>query len=645
MGQSKRFTAVESRKSTEDVPPDQGSVSKKTLLSKCLTSNNGQMALSLPEEILPGILIDANEAVNTGRTSEARDLLDDQNVEAVCKIAEEHAGHRNTIYLLLGVILQKVGRPAGALIYYLKILEREQNALVANEIANIYKQTGHYSEAEHYRTLAMEVEPDNIGLWSNRAIDLITLGRATEGIELMRRALEKNPSNSLHSNILWYMQYLPDLDPKSLFEENKRWGQIHAPSSMARKFHANDPDPHRRLRVGYLCPDFRLHPTASTFEPFLDGHDRELVEIYGYGNVAVPDKVTAHLKRRFDHYRHVFGTSDETLVNLIERDKIDILVVIGGRVANNRLIATAYKPAPIQVDYGATNTTGMEQIDYRLTDRLLSPPGSEGLSVEELAYLPGGLYCFKPAEDAPAVAPLPALRNGYVTFGSFNACVKSNPYILSIWANVLKANDSSRFLMKINGGNNELLSEHFHNLFEQHGVAKERIDIRNWTPRLEHLQLYGDVDIILDTYPFNGAMTTLEGLWMGVPPISLVGEHGFISRTGLSILSRIGLEFFAVSTPAEYVAKATALATNLPALAKIRASMRQRVECSSLRDARAFARGLEDAYRRMWHRWCCSQGVDVPEEKPDVEAEVCAVDFGTLPDGQTKTTTCTREGT
>jgi len=646
MDQDKRIRAVQTNEACADHPANHKEGSGQDLLSKCLTSQDGLMALTIPRDAIPDFLVQANEAVNIGRITEAAELISAHNIAIACRTADAKPQYADVIFLLLGVILQKVGQLKDALQWYERILERRPNALVANEIANIYQTIGRFSKVVEYRTKAMEMEPDNVGLWGSYAVDLMLLGKTKEGIELMRRALEKNRTDSsLHSTLLWHMHYLPDQDPQELFEEHLRWGRMHAPASMAGTSHENDPDPNRRLRIGYLCPDFRAHSTAYTFGQFLDGHNREAVEVYGYGNVAKPDEVTERLKGSFDHYRSVYGMDDKALVALIRRDKIDILVEIGGRVKNNRLLAMAYKPAPIQVDYGGINTSGMEQMDYRLTDRLLAPPHLQKFFVEELVYLPGGLYCFKPPDYAPPVAPLPAERKGYVTFGSFNGSQKANPYIASIWAEVLKANENSRLLMKIGGGHDRLLSERYFELFERLGVGRERVEIHNWKLPVEHLQLYGEVDIVLDTYPVNGAMTMLEGLWMGVPAVSLVGKQGFLSRMGLSILSRIGLEFFAVSSPAEYVAKATALARNLPALAKIRASMRQRIECSPLRDAQAFARGLEDAYRMMWRRWCRSQGVDVPDEEPSAEENACCGGVETTSKCATETATDALEGT
>ena len=642
MSQSKSSWGVGAHKVNQ--PADCRQSSGDDLLSKCLTSKNGVMQLNIPRHVIPDFLAEVNTAVNNGRISQAKELLNEHNIEIACRMAAENPSYADVIYLILGVISRKVEQLKDALKWYEKILEHQPNALVVNEIAAIYQKIGRYSKVMEYRKKAMEIDPDNVDIWGNFAVDLMISGKTEEGIELLRRALEKNPENvSIHSNLLWYMHYLSNQDPQMLFEEHKRWGRMHTPPSMAKTSHENDPDPDRRLRIGYLCPDFRVHSTAYTFGPFLDGHDREVVEVYGYGNVAKPDKVTEQLKHQFDHYRSVYGMDDKALVNLIEQDKIDILVEIGGHVGDNRLMAMAYKPAPIQVDYGGINTSGMEQMDYRLTDSLLTPPYLQKFSVEESVYLPGGLYCFKPPGFAPPLAALPAERNGYVTFGSFNGSLKANPYIVSIWAEVLKANDNSRFLMKIGGGHDQLLSEYYFGLFEQLGIDRERVEIHNWKLPVQHLQLYGQVDIVLDTYPVNGAMTTLEGLWMGVPVISLVGKYGFLSRMGLSILSRIDMEFFAVSTPGEYIAKATALAQNLPSLAKIRASMRQRMACSTLLDAKAFARGLEDAYRKMWYRWCRSQGVDVLDEEPDNGTESCDISAEFCTQDSTEATTDTLE--
>jgi predicted O-linked N-acetylglucosamine transferase (SPINDLY family) len=585
-------------------------------LSQFLVEEKGQpRRLLISMEGLPKFLVDANAAVETGRIAEAADILNDQAIETVRQMLERNPS-RIDVMLLVAIMLGKTGQFREAEQWYKKLLEAEPHALVLNELACIYHSTGRLSMAMEYRAKALAVAPDNPGILGNFAVDLMLAGRMQDGVDLLQKVVEEDSDNVIaHSNLLWYMHYLPSIDPQVLFDEHRRWGQIHAPPSRARVSHDNDPDPDRRLRVAYISPDFYVHSVAYNFEAFLSGRDHQATEVYGYGNVAKPDEMTERLKQQFDHYRNIRGLDDKTVADMIERDKIDILVEIGGHSCDNRLLVLAYKPAPVQVDYGGINTSGMEQIDYRFTDGLLDSPETEKFYVEELIYLPCGFICYRPPDFAPPVTPLPAVQKGYVTFGSFNACLKINPYIMSLWAQVLKATEGSHFLLKFGGAGDSRMKDYYYREFERLGIGPERMEIHGWKRTGEHLKLYGQTDIVLDTYPFNGCVTTLEGLWMGVPMISLAGrEHSFLSRAGLSILSRLDMDFFATSTPDEYVAKATALAANLNALAKIRGSMRQRMAASTLCDAKAYTRSIETAYRTMWCRWCRSRGVNVPED-------------------------------
>ena len=570
---------------------------------RTLVLKDGNLHLPSSSSELPQSLIKANQALATGRVREAARLLNDKVEQAIREIIEQDPS-RTDIMLALGMVFKQTKQINKAKEWFEKILKQEPHALVYNELGYICQCMGHLSEAIQYQTKAVEAEPNNAELLANLARMLIGTGKTQEGIELFRKAVEAEPANAaIHSNLLFYLHYLPKLDPQMLFAEHERWGRIHAPASLAKVSHNNTPDPDRRLRVGYISPDFCMHSIAYVFEPLLDGHNHKVVEAYGYGNVRTPGTVTERLKQKFDHYRNIRGLDDEVVVDMIQRDKIDILVDLGGHVSDNRLLVMAHKPAPIQVDYIGIDTTGMQAVDYRLTDTLADPPGSQKFYTEELVYLPEGFFCYRPHDSAPPQASLPALRNGYVTFGSFNNSCKVNPFIMALWAEVLKANSGSRLLLKFGEGLDRQMREYYFQQFEQLEISQERVAIYGWKPPVEHLKLYGEMDIALDTYPFSGGITTAEGLWMGVPAISLVGRRA-ASRFGLVILSYLGLEFFAASTPKEYVAKATALAGNLEALGKIRASMRERMAASTFFDANGLARRVETAYRKMWHRWC-----------------------------------------
>ncbi len=568
-----------------------------------LVLKDGNLQLPSSSDDLPDSLIEASRAVATGRVKEAVKVLNEQAEEAAKQVIE-HDPSRTDIMLILAMVFKQTRQISKAKEWFEKILQQEPHALVYNELAYICQCAGHLSEAIQYQQKAVETGPDNAELLANLAKMLIMTGETEEGIELFQKAVATEPSNAaVHSNLLFYLHHQFELDPYKLFEEHKRWGRLHAPASGAGVSYDNNPDPDRRLRVGYISPDFCVHPVAYFFEPLLDGHNHNRFEIYGYGNVVYPDEVTERLKSNFDYYRNIRGLDDEMVVEMIQRDKIDILVELSGHTSDNRLLVMAHKPAPIQVTYlGSPDTTGMEAIDYRFTDVPAEAPKSQQFYTEELFFLPEGFLCYKPADFAPPVAPLPAIRNNYITFGSFNSSSKVHPHIIELWAKILKANRDSRILLKFGVSTDRRMNRHYFSQFERLGISSSRVAICGWKPISAHLRLYGEADIALDTYPFNGFTTTCEALWMGLPVISIVGKcHA--SRIGLSILSSIGLDFFATLTPDECVAKATALAANRRALAQLRSSMRQRMKDSALCDATGFARKMEAAYRKMWHRW------------------------------------------
>jgi protein O-GlcNAc transferase len=575
-------------------------------LSRCLRTQDGVISLDIPDGVLPGFLIEAFNAAQVPDLDKANGLLTDQNLALAMALIDRGAAEPDVIRLVVAMTLQRIGRLDQALDWYQHIVE--PNALVLNELSVIYKHLGQVEQAIVCQDRALGLDPDNAGLWSNLATDLMRTGRSEEGLALLRRAVDRCPGNAcIHSDLLFMMHYVPGLDRRTIFEEHRRWGLRHAPLSRARIEHDNDPAPDRRLRIGYLSADLRMHSVVYTFEPLLDGHDHRAFEIHGYANVSRPDAVTQRLTEKFDRYHNIHGLDDRAVVDQIEHDRIDILVAVAGHAGENRLTVLGYKPAPVQVDLGSLATLGMEQVDARLTDVIFDPPQDRDYYIEDLEYLPGGYFSFRPPDLAPDVGPLPLLRNKFVTFGSFNSPQKMNGLVLGLWASVLKAVKDSRLVLKFSGGNDPWVKGHFQERFERLGIGPNRIEICGWRPLADHLSLYNQVDVALDTYPFNGCVTTLEGLWMGVPILTLTGPQ-FLSRAGWTILHRLGMEGLVAANPHDYVAKAVALAGNGDALSRIRASLRPRMRNSPLCDAHRFAREVEAAYRRMWHRWCDAKG-------------------------------------
>ena len=568
-----------------------------------LALKNGNLHILNTHNDLPQALIAANDALKGGLAREAANLLNSKTVEVVHDMLEQDPS-RTDLMFVLAVLFRQTKQISRAKEWLEKILQQEAHALVYNELAGIYQYMGQLTEAIKYQRKAIETDPDKPELRANLGRMLIEIGQTEDGIELLRKAIEKMPEDaSLHSNLLFYLHYLPTLDAQALFDEHQRWACIHAPESLAGTSHKNVCDPDRRLRIGYISPDFCNHPVAHFFEPLLDGHDHQVVEVYGYSDVRIPDKTTERLKPKFDYYRNIRGLEDRAVAGMIEQDQIDILVELAGHTTDNRLLVLARKPAPIQVTYlGAPDTTGLSAIDYRFTDSCADTPKSQPFYTEELIFLPKGFLCYRPPDFAPPVAPFPALGNGYITFGSFNNNSKIHPPIIALWAQILKANENSRLLLKFGIAADNQVGDYYFSQFEQLGISRDRVAVCGFKSTIEHWKLYSQVDIALDTYPFNGYTTACETLWMGVPIISMVGRcHA--SRAGLSILNSLGLALFAAKTPDEYLARATVLAQNLQALSKIRASMRERITTSTLGDAKGFARRVEQAYRKMWYRW------------------------------------------
>lgn len=417
-----------------------------------------------------------------------------------------------------------------------------------------------------------------------------------------RQCLAARPGDlKARSNLLLLLNYLSDIDAVTRFEEHLEWGKIAQARIPRLESLSRGNDPQRRLRVGYLSPDFREHSVASFIEPVLTHHDRSHFEVYCYSSLPLPDETTQRIKTNVDVWRDIHKLSDAETVYLIREDRIDILIDLSGHTGNNRLAVFAAKPAHIQMTYlGYPNTTGLATIDYRITDEIADPVGEEAYYTEALLRLDGCFLCYQPDQNTPDVAPLSALTNGYVTFGSFNNFSKINPAVLQLWSGVLLHVPHSRLLLKCPALTDATVRARVSGALQTLGIDAERVELLGHTPtRQEHLALYAKLDIALDTFPYNGTTTTCEALWMGVPVLSLVGKH-HAGRVGASLLNAAGLTDWLADTPESFVVMAQAMACDLIKLGRLRGSLRAKLADSSLCDAEGFVRRLEVAMRRVW---------------------------------------------
>lgn len=397
-------------------------------------------------------------------------------------------------------------------------------------------------------------------------------------------------------------------DKSELFALHRAWGEAAARHQTTKEASfKNGRDPTRRLRVGFVSGDFRMHSVAYFLEPLFAARDGEAFEIVCYSTVHVgrEDRTTARLRASASEWRNVAMIDDEAFRRQVRADKIDILIDLAGHFDNSRIVAFAVKPAPVTATWlGYPATTGLGAIDWRITDDIADPAGEEAFHTENLMRLSGGFLCYGPPADAPPVAPPPVAAKGHVTFGSFNNQIKINRRVIRTWAQILKAVPTARLIMKSELLDDDGVAARLRQGFVEEGIAIERIDLRPWiNDARDHLTAYGDVDIALDPFPYNGTTTTCEALWMGVPVITLIGDR-HSARVGLDLLTRVGLERFAAPDVDSYVQTATALAADRVVLSALRAELRERVARSPLCDAGRFAREFETALRAAWRQWC-----------------------------------------
>jgi len=323
--------------------------------------------------------------------------------------------------------------------------------------------------------------------------------------------------------------------------------------------------------------------------------------VYCYAEVQKPDAVTLRLQKLADGWRSTCGLTDSQVAERIRDDKIDILIDLAGHTADNRLGALACKPAPVQATWlGYMNTTGLKAVDYRLTDDVLDPPDQPARDTEELWRLPGGMCCFAPPEDAPPVSPLPALRQGHLTFGSLHNPFKLNGQVFDLWSLVLKAVPTAKLLMFHDFVVGKA-QDRIRRLFAERGISSDRLDLRQGSCAPGYLGIYNQIDISLDPFPCTGGVTSCESLWMGVPVVNLCGVRP-AGRNSAAILARVDLGDWAVPTQDRYIELAMRQGEELARLADLRGQIRDRMRIS-LCDAQRFTRELEVAYRQIWRRW------------------------------------------
>ncbi len=502
-------------------------------------------------------------------------------------------------------LLQALGRLDEAEASCRRSLEINPDYFEAHsDLGNLLDAIGRPSDALASYRRALALRPAYHVAHSNLGASLVVLGRLDEAEASCRRALElKRDFPEGHHNLLFLLNYHPDKSREEVFAAYRDFdAYIGHPLRSEWRPHTNGRQPGRRLRIGYVSPDFRRHAARHFVQPLLDHHDKSAVEVFAYAEVAVEDEVSVRMKASVDHWISTCGMDDARMAERIRSDAIDLLVDLAGHTRGNRLLVFARKPAPVSATtIGFGQTTGLSAIDWFLTDAVVVPEGAEGTFSEKPWRIP---LCqvYRPAEGMGPVSPLPAIQRGYVTFGALTRAARINHRIVRLWAEILKRVPGSRLRIDSLNFKDSTLCQALAAQFEAAGIAGERLELGFHSPPWD---LMRGIDICLDCFPQNSGTTLFESLYMGIPFITLA-DRPSLGRLGSSIAAHAGHSEWIAASEAEYADKAVGLATNLPHLDLVRKKLRGEMSAGLLMDEMGYARAVEAAYREMWRQWCAS---------------------------------------
>jgi predicted O-linked N-acetylglucosamine transferase (SPINDLY family) len=452
---------------------------------------------------------------------------------------------------------------------------------------------------------ALAIDSGHARSLGNRANALLELGRYRDALQSYRRAIAIESTPDRHTNLIFALNFDPELTAVELQAERASWGQIHgAPLSSEIHQHDNEPNPDRRLRIGYMSGHFRHQSATYSFAPVILGHDRQQYEVICYSDTRAEDELTTKLRDHADKWHRIVGLSDARVADLVRSDEIDILVDTVGHMKGNRLLVFARKPAPVQVcAWGEPTGTGLATMDYVFSDPVHTIASERHLMVEEVFDLPNFIGYWSP-EPLPEPGPLPALTHGHVTFGSFNRFIKIQEPVLRCWAAILRSLPNATLVLKVDLPLADQSRRSFiDRIIDEEGIDRTRVTLLGRTDRLGHFRAYQQIDIALDPFPHGGAMSTLDGLWMGVPVVTWPGRI-ISARLAAASLTVLGMTDFIAPDPKNYVDLAVAKANDLSGLSALRNGLRERMTNSVLGNSKRYTQAVEDAYREIWRRWC-----------------------------------------
>jgi protein O-GlcNAc transferase len=460
-------------------------------------------------------------------------------------------------------------------------------------------------EAEQLFLRVLEIDPDNVDAQHYLSVVFADMNRIDEYLACHKKVLDAEPEYlSAISIELFYSNYSSNLASDLLCTRAKYFGSV-AAKKTAQRFHDWHVDLQpQRLKVGLVSGDLREHAVSYFLEDLLAHLDQNRIEIIAYPAHRFVDDRSLRIMPRFSAWKPLAAKSDKAASDLIRNDGVHILLDLSGHTAHNRLPMFSAKPAPVQASWlGYCATSGLNEMDYYIADAHTLPEPIEGQFVEKIWRLPESYLCFSKPKIDVSVSDLPAKTNRYITFGSFNNLLKVTSEVMALWSRILIAVPNSKLFLKAKQLNEAEVRTKLIEQFASYGISADRLVVSApIADQAAHYQAYGQVDIALDTFPYNGVTTTVEALWMGVPVLAVAGDR-FLSRQGVGLLTNVGLAEWIAVDAEELVVKAVAYSSDFQKLAVLRAGLRERVEESPIFDAARFARNFEDALWGMWRQW------------------------------------------
>jgi len=502
----------------------------------------------------------------------------------------------------LGLALKKQEKVAEAMASFKTTISLNPDYAEAySNLGAILADQQNFDEAEQCFLKVIAIRPDDAEAYNNLGITLRNLRRLDEADKSYRQALTIRPDyDEAHSNLIFLQDLIPAIDQVEQQAERRRWNdKFIKPLAKHIRPHDNKRDPERPLRIGYVSADFYGHSASLGFAPLISEHDREKFDVVCYDSNPVCDEVSKTLRGAATQWRDIKMRSDEELAGIIRDDAIDILVDLSGHTRGNRLKLFGYKPAPLQVTGIGHLSPGISTIDYRLTTPLMTPPGEERIYPENPIYL--NTYCaYTPPHDSPPTGPPPCRKNGFITFGFLGRFSKASEDVLALWGRILRDVPGSRLLLKFGQLDDPAVQQDIKQTFASFGVTEDRLILLGKTDQRDHLEAYNLVDIVFDTFPHGGGITSMDSLWMGVPVLGLLLDNKIIGRSIDFICQPVGLEDWVARSPEQYRDIARDWAGRAEELAILRQETRHRFLTAYAR----FPQDVEKSYRLIWQRWC-----------------------------------------